>query len=190
MSLPTETRNWVRDGFLISTDKTLLSIPAINAVFDQEYVYWTTAVPDEILQQIVDGSFCLGVYKTTTQSTHSTDPAVSETHSTTTNAGASVSTHLEQIGFARLVTDNTTIAFLTDLYVLPEYQGFGLGGWLIDCVDELLSPLPYLRWALLRTSSQKSKESYEKRLGMRVLDTVDVSQGTVVMGKKGRGAMG
>jgi hypothetical protein len=33
MSLPTEPRTWCRDGFIISTDKKLLSVSSINHVF-------------------------------------------------------------------------------------------------------------------------------------------------------------
>ncbi|KAK9364777.1 hypothetical protein V1509DRAFT_635206 [Lipomyces kononenkoae] len=187
MSLPTQARNWVREGFLISTDKKLLSILAINSVFDQEFMYWTKAVPDEVLQQMIDNSFCFGLYKTI-QNTP-TDSVGTEATSTVDHTEAALSKDLEQIGFARLITDNITFAYLTDLYVLPGYQGLGLGGWLIDCVDELLGSLPYLRWVMLRTSKKKSKESYEKRLGMSVLRSGEISEGPVMMGKKGKAGM-
>ncbi|CAG9418752.1 hypothetical protein NVI2019_PEGOAJLN_01655 [Providencia alcalifaciens] len=39
-----------------------------------------------------------------------------------------------QIGFARLVTDYSTFAYLCDVYVLEEYRGQGLGKWLISCI--------------------------------------------------------
>ncbi|SCC68547.1 GNAT family N-acetyltransferase [Kosakonia oryziphila] len=38
-----------------------------------------------------------------------------------------------QIGFARLITDYATFAYLCDVYVLEEYQGRDLGRWLIAC---------------------------------------------------------
>lgn len=41
----------------------------------------------------------------------------------------------KQIGFARFVTDYATFAYLCDVYVLEEYQGKNLGGWLIECVQ-------------------------------------------------------
>ena len=41
----------------------------------------------------------------------------------------------KQIGLARLITDYVTIAYLTDVYVLEEYQGKGLGTWLLGAVD-------------------------------------------------------
>ncbi|OAQ64438.1 GCN5-related N-acetyltransferase (GNAT) domain-containing protein [Pochonia chlamydosporia 170] len=170
MSLPSEPRNWTREEFLISTDKSLISIATLNAVFDQDYMYWTTSFPEEVLQKIVDASFCFGLYRARQQ-----DITGDETVTP------------EQIGFARLATDHVTFAYLTDLYVLPEYQGRGLGGWMIDCIEEVMTPLPYLRWFTLRTSMPKSKEAYEKRLGMFVLDQGDVTKGAVMMGKKGKG---
>lgn len=41
-----------------------------------------------------------------------------------------------QIGFARFITDYATFAYLCDVYILEEYQGKGLGGWLIRCCQE------------------------------------------------------
>lgn len=57
-----------------------------------------------------------------------------------------------QIGFARLVTDSATFAYLCDVYVLEEYQGKGLGRWLMECVHH--HPLiPKLRTMMLFTST-------------------------------------
>jgi GNAT superfamily N-acetyltransferase len=39
-----------------------------------------------------------------------------------------------QIGFARLITDYATFAYLCDVYVLEEYQGEGLGRWVMECI--------------------------------------------------------
>lgn len=39
-----------------------------------------------------------------------------------------------QIGFARLITDYATFAYLCDVYVLDEYQGNGLARWLMVCI--------------------------------------------------------
>ena len=40
----------------------------------------------------------------------------------------------KQIGFARVVTDRATFAYLCDVYVLEEYQGRGLGAWMMQGV--------------------------------------------------------
>lgn len=39
-----------------------------------------------------------------------------------------------QIGFARLVTDSATFAYLCDVYILEDYRGKGLSKWLMECV--------------------------------------------------------
>lgn len=183
MSLQTDPQYWSRNGFLISTEKSLLSIPSINHAFGQDFMYWVNPVPDGILKGIVDSSFCFGLYKVIHKAIAANGSGAKA------RPGEFETNDIEQIGFARLITDNITFAYLTDLYVLPEYQGLGLGGWLIDCVNEVLSKLPYLRWVMLRTSVKKSQDSYTKRLGMSVLESGDIMNGPVMMGKKGRAGM-
>jgi GNAT superfamily N-acetyltransferase len=39
-----------------------------------------------------------------------------------------------QVGFARVVTDRATYAYLCDVYVLESHRGRGLGKWLIETV--------------------------------------------------------
>ena len=39
-----------------------------------------------------------------------------------------------QVGFARAITDRATFAYLGDVFALDEYQGRGLGKWLVECV--------------------------------------------------------
>ncbi|KAJ5661227.1 uncharacterized protein N7484_000599 [Penicillium longicatenatum] len=176
-SLPTQPRSWSKEDFTISTDKKYLSIPSINKAFGEDFMYWVNPVPEPVLLEIINNSFCLGLYRVIQGANSKAGSQPLE---------ALEAEDVEQIGFARLVTDSVTFAYLTDVYVLPEYQGRGLGGWLLDCVNELLDPLPYLRWSMLRTSALKSQQSYEKRLGMNVLHSGDIKDGPVMMGKKGR----
>lgn len=58
----------------------------------------------------------------------------------------------QQIGFARFITDYATFAYLCDVYVLEEYQGNGLGGWLIECCQSH-AVVNTLRRLLLFTST-------------------------------------
>jgi len=39
----------------------------------------------------------------------------------------------EQIGFARVITDHATFAWLCDVIIHPDYRGQGLGKWVVDC---------------------------------------------------------
>lgn len=198
MPLPKSPKQWTKQTdnqtFLISTDNSLLSIPAINAALASDAIYWASPFPEEILQGIVNNSFCYGLYKTTTTTTATASSSENtaqgpdgSAHGNGNGNDGSQASDIEQVGFARLATDWYTFAYLTDVYILPEYQGFGLGGWLLDCVDELVREMPYLRWFILRTGSEKSVKAYERRMGMEVLANGEVANGTVCMGRRGKG---
>ncbi|KAL4972212.1 hypothetical protein BDW66DRAFT_144696 [Aspergillus desertorum] len=183
MSLPKISRHWTRQSFVVSTDKSLLSPSAINAAFASESLYWAYPLPESVLQDMIDNSFCFGLYKTPS-------PSPSPVTTSSTNEGSeneSERPQMQQIGFARLITDTCTIAYLSDVYILPKYQGLGLGGWMLDCVDELVRSLPHLRWFLLRTAEERSLGAYRARFGMEVLDNGDLSRGALFMGRRGGG---
>ena len=58
-------QTWTRDGFLISTDPSLISIPALTSAFAQEWMYWAKPLPAEAMQAMVDKSLCFGLYTPT-----------------------------------------------------------------------------------------------------------------------------
>jgi GNAT superfamily N-acetyltransferase len=66
----------------------------------------------------------------------------------------------EQVGFARAVSDGVVVAYLADVYVLPAWQGRGLG---VELVTEMVErgPLAHVRW-LLHT---KDAHGLYERLG-------------------------
>ena len=67
--------------------------------------YWSPDIPFEIVKRALAHSLCFGLY----------------------HGG-------QQIGFARAITDQTTFAYLADVFILEEFQGKGLGKWLIECI--------------------------------------------------------
>ena len=67
--------------------------------------YWSEGIPREIVERAVPRSLCFGLFELETQ-----------------------------IGFARVVTDYTTFAYICDVFVLESHQGKGLGTWLMQCV--------------------------------------------------------
>jgi ribosomal protein S18 acetylase RimI-like enzyme len=67
--------------------------------------YWSPGLPIDVLRRAVAGSLCFGLYRGD-----------------------------EQIGFARVVTDRATFAYLCDVYVLDAYRRRGLGRWLMEAV--------------------------------------------------------
>jgi ribosomal protein S18 acetylase RimI-like enzyme len=58
-----------------------------------------------------------------------------------------------QVGFARAFTDGTSLAYLADVYVLPDYRGRGLG---VELVREIVERGPYadVRWVLHTRDAQ------------------------------------
>jgi len=91
-----------KDGYTISTDKQLLDITVIHGYLSQES-YWAQHIPVETVQRSIDNSLCFGIYH-----------------------------QQQQIGFARLITDKATFAYMADVFILPEHRGKGLSKWLIQ----------------------------------------------------------
>jgi GNAT superfamily N-acetyltransferase len=88
------------------------SVTCDPARIDRQFVaaflattYWAQGVPRTIVEKSMDGSICFALLHTD-----------------------------RQIGFARVITDRAVIAYLADVFVIPEYQGKGLGTWLVECV--------------------------------------------------------
>lgn len=152
--LPAQT--WTRENkpeFIISTDPSLLSVQAVNAAFDRDFVYWIKKpFPEQVLWQMLHGALSFGVYKV--------QPGGSVTPEET-----------EQIGLCRVATDGATFAYISDTYVLPEYQGHGLGHWLVACIAETFSKekMPYLRRIMLLTDDERLQNFYGKLLGVKVV---------------------
>jgi GNAT superfamily N-acetyltransferase len=90
-----------------------------------------------------------------------------------------------QIGLARLITDKVTFAYLTDVYILKEYQGRGLGTWLMDCVNIAVSTWPELRRIMLITHG--SSEFYKERLGLTTFN--QGAGGLAIMNRIGPGSV-
>jgi GNAT superfamily N-acetyltransferase len=72
----------------------------------------------------------------------------------------------KQIGLARVITDGVTFGYLTDVYVLPKYQGKGLGRWMMECLNEVIKAWPHLR-RLMLLASGSSLDLYRKTLGAK-----------------------
>jgi GNAT superfamily N-acetyltransferase len=89
-----------------------------------------------------------------------------------------------QIGLARLITDDVSFAYLTDVYVLEEFQGKGLGAWLIESVEAHISQWPELRRVLLLSSH--SGNLYEEKLGVKPFSQGE--SGMQIFSKVGKGS--
>ncbi len=92
------------DEFRVSSDPSKLDFSVIYSFISTSY--WAKGIPRETLQKAIDNSLCFGVYTQDNQ----------------------------QVGFARLVTDKATFAYLADVYIDQAYRGKGLSKRLIEAV--------------------------------------------------------
>jgi N-acetylglutamate synthase-like GNAT family acetyltransferase len=116
--------------FLITTDKTKLDIVAIHD-FLSKHSGWSDNIPIDRVKLSIDNSLNFGLFHKD-----------------------------KQIGFARVISDFSTIAYLGDVYVLNKYRGQGLSKKLMDVV----MGHPYLqglrRWILLTSTADWLYEKY------------------------------
>lgn len=159
----TKVHQWTRDAYLVSTDPKLLDPGAINAAFASDALGWAMPLAPAELALMLDSSVCLGVYDTGTCT--STGNGNGSGTGSGGGGGTTSSSNPKQIGLARLVTDYTTLAYLTDVYVEPAYQGRGLGHWLIECVCEWAEGIPTLRRVVLVAAEGAGEAYYARVLG-------------------------
>jgi GNAT superfamily N-acetyltransferase len=91
-------------GYSISDDATKLNIQVVHQYLSTES-YWAKHIPFETVERAIQNSLCFGVYH-----------------------------QQEQIGFARLITDKATFAYLADVFILPAHRGKGLSKWLMQVI--------------------------------------------------------
>ena len=167
-------QSWTRNDFLISTDPALIDLPTLNDAFDSDFLYWAKRLPEDALQDMLDMSLNFGLYATTNAiSTAQADPS------------KTANTKPPLIGFARLITDNVTFAYLTDVYILSEYRNQGLGEWLVRTVQEVLNEMPWLRRSMAILGDQRLAQWYEKHMGMNI--TGGEGSGVWVISRRGEG---
>jgi GNAT superfamily N-acetyltransferase len=93
-----------REGFLISTDRKRVDIDVVHGFLTN--CYWAKGIPRYIVARSIEHALCFGIYDA---------------------EGA-------QVGFARVISDFATIAYVGDVFVLETHRGRGLGEWLMQCI--------------------------------------------------------
>lgn len=69
------------------------------------------------------------------------------------------------VGFARCVTDYVTTAYLTDVFIIEDFQRRGLASWMMRALKELVDEWPNLRGLMLMTHDKSAAKMYERTLG-------------------------
>jgi GNAT superfamily N-acetyltransferase len=126
---------WRRDEYLISTDRARLDVGLIHE-FLSESSYWAQGRPREVVERSIEHSLCFGLY------------------------------HGErQVGFARVITDYATFAWIADVFVIEEFRGRGLAQWLCEVMLAHPELQRLRRWVL---ATKDAHELY-RRTGFQEL---------------------
>jgi GNAT superfamily N-acetyltransferase len=102
--------------------------------------YWAKGIPRETVARSIENSLCFGVYA-----------------------------EGKQIGFARVISDFATYAYIGDVFILDEYRGRGLGKWLMECVMQHPRLQGLRRWTLLTRDAHRLYAEF----GFTALNTPD-----------------
>jgi GNAT superfamily N-acetyltransferase len=82
--------------------------------------YWAAGIPLEIVKKSIEYSLNFGVYKGD-----------------------------QQVGFARVITDYATFAYIGDVFILEDYRGQGLSKWLMQVIADHTELQGLRRWILI-----------------------------------------
>jgi GNAT superfamily N-acetyltransferase len=82
--------------------------------------YWAKGIPREVVARSIENSLCFGVYK-----------------------------QMQQIGFARVISDFATYAYIGDVFVLEAFRGHGLGKWMMEAIMKHPQLQGLRRWSLV-----------------------------------------
>jgi GNAT superfamily N-acetyltransferase len=87
--------------------------------------YWAEGIPRAVVARAVANSLCVGAY----------DDEV-------------------QVGFARVITDRATFAYLADVFVLEGHRGRGLAQQMLEALEDHPELQGLRRWALFTRDMQ------------------------------------
>jgi GNAT superfamily N-acetyltransferase len=98
--------------------------------------YWSPGIPISVVERAVAGSMCFGIY-----------------------------TGTDQVGFARVITDQATFAYLADVFVLEPHRGKGLA----TCLMRMIESHPQLQGLRRCMLATRDAHSLYKKFGYTAL---------------------
>ena len=103
----------------VSTNKNKLDLEMIHT-FLSEQSYWAKGIPLNLFKKSIKNSICFGVY-----------------------------VGKKQVGFARVISDKSTFAYIADVFVLEEYRGHGYSSVLMQAITNHKKFQNFRRWMLV-----------------------------------------
>lgn len=131
---------WRQGEYIISTDDTRLDIALIHDFLSQR-AYWAKGRTRAAIERSIANSLAFGIYRAD-----------------------------RQVGFARVITDYATFAYLADVFVLETERGRGLSKWLLATIVQHPELQGLRRWLL---ATQDAHELY-RQYGFSALKQPDL----------------
>ena len=103
----------------VTSDRARMDVDAIHAFLSNE-AYWSKNIPREVVERAVTHSLCFGAFDGDAQ-----------------------------VGFARVITDYATFAYLADVFVLESHRGRGIGKQLMNAIANHPELQGLRRWHLV-----------------------------------------
>jgi inosine/xanthosine triphosphatase len=119
-----------KDGYLLSTDPALLDREIIHD-FLANRAYWSKDISFQTVEQAIHNSLPFGIYQ-----------------------------NGKQAGFARVISDFATFAYLADVFILEQHRRAGLGKWLVECILEHPQLQHLRRWSLVTRDAHDLYRSF------------------------------
>jgi GNAT superfamily N-acetyltransferase len=110
--------------------------------------YWAKNIPREVVDRSIDNSLCFGLYDGE-----------------------------RQVGFARVISDFATFAYLADVFVVPSHRGQGLAAWLMEAIRSHPDLQHLRRWMLATKDAHRLYHKFGFQALVhpeRILEIVDL----------------
>lgn len=117
------------NSYIISTDKSKIDLHLVHHYLSQES-YWAKNIPLHLVERSIENSLVFGVYQ-----------------------------GKNQVGFARIISDFATFAYLADVFILTEHRGLGLSKMLLEHITGYPSLQGLRKWVL---GTADAHELYKK----------------------------
>jgi GNAT superfamily N-acetyltransferase len=93
--------------------------------------YWAEGIPRDVVQRSIANALCFGIFEGDAQ-----------------------------VGFARVITDRATYAYIGDVFVLESHRGRGLGKRLMQAIMEHPELQGFRRWSLVTSDAHSLYEQF------------------------------
>lgn len=115
----------------VTTDKSRFDLDTIHRFLSRD-AYWSLGIPRERVEQAIANSLCFAVFDDDGR----------------------------QAGFARVITDYVSVAYLADVFVLPSHRGRGLSKLMMQAVREHPELQQIRRWLLVTRDAHGLYQQY------------------------------